>query len=130
MYKSNPKNQYHHACANGFTLIEVVVALTILAVGILGLLSAFSLCLRTQSQTLRLAEAVCLARQQLAEVIADPAGNWQNRSGDSDRYHWSVDFAEKPCDLILASVTVSWLERGQRQQFRLCQLVRPMSSGS
>lgn len=77
---------------NGFTLLEVLVALTIVGLGVVTLLQIFSLGLRLGARSTASTEAVTysarimdelLARKQLVEGsdsgIATPAGRWKSQ---------------------------------------------------
>ena len=109
----------------GFTLIEVLVALTILAVGILGVMVAFSVATRTSSHNVRLTEAVAIAQRELELAVIVPADSLTPSKGSSGPYTWTVNYAEKIHGLGLASVAVCWTERGQGQVFRLNRIFLP-----
>jgi type IV pilus modification protein PilV len=59
----------------GFTLLEVIVALTILAVGILAILQLFPTSLRQSRQAAEKTTVASLARTELGRVRAGGVGN-------------------------------------------------------
>ena len=58
---------------SGFTLVEVIVALTLLAVVLLGMTSATTALARTASSASRSTAALGLAQERIATIQADPA---------------------------------------------------------
>jgi prepilin-type N-terminal cleavage/methylation domain-containing protein len=113
----------------GFTLIETLAALTILAVGVLGvaagLLSAMKMASRSREHT----QAIYLAEQQLetflimpgADVEAMAAGGAVTEDsaspidpdpGDDNattyNRFWKIELDEPENDVITITVTVSW----------------------
>jgi len=112
-----------------FTLLEVLVASTILCVGIIGVLGASSVSMRTASGALRLDEAVSIAQRQLELTTAAGLVALGPRTGGQGRYRWTVELAERPEGLMMASVLVSWPERGRTQQFRLSEIFIPPQGG-
>jgi prepilin-type N-terminal cleavage/methylation domain-containing protein len=121
MYWNNTIKTY----AQAFTLIEVIVALAILAFGILGVMAAFSLCTRTASDGFRLAEAVSISQRELELAVNVPLGAMEPKSGTSGLFKWKVTFVEKDHDLVLASVLVQWTRLGKLQTFHLSQVFMP-----
>ena len=105
--------------SDGFSLIEVLVAMTILTAGILGVMEAFSLCTQTASGGLRLAEATAIAQNQLELAACVPAESIEPQTGTSGPCTWQVTLAEKPHGLVLALVTVKWMQQGRPQTFQL-----------
>ena len=116
--------------SSGFTLTEALVSVTILAVGIIGVLGAFSLSLRAATTATRLEEAVDIAQRQLELASSSSRQNMQPGGGSSGRYSWRLKLTELPHGLALASIEVKWLERGQLQEFRLSQIFRPREEES
>lgn len=109
----------------GFTLAEVIVALTIFAVGIVGVLASFSQSMRVGSRAARLDEAIEIAESRLELVTAAVEGTPESSTGSCGRYAWRATFAEKPHGLIQASVEVRWWERGIMEKFVLSQCFLP-----
>ncbi|HET6429934.1 MAG TPA: type II secretion system protein [Phycisphaerae bacterium] len=107
----------------GFTLIEVLVALTIFSVGILAVLSAFSRSFQAGSEAARLEGAADLAEQKLH--LAGIAGGEASPRGESGRYRWEAKLRSKPLGLTCAVVEVTWLEQGVTQRFRMEKLLPP-----
>lgn len=108
-----------------FTLIEVLVATTILAGGIIGVVGAFSLSDRAASRACRLRGAAEVAQRVLASAVAANAEKLQPASGSSGRFAWKLIYSDKPHDLMLASVSVTWLDRGRTETFELSRIFLP-----
>ena len=111
--------------AYGFTLIEVLVALTVLAAGIIGIMAALSLCTHKVSESLRLAEVATIAQSQMELAVIAPAGTLEAKAGSAGLYQWEVTFGEKPYGLVLALVVVKWTLRGEPKMFRLSRVFAP-----
>ena len=58
---------------SGFTLIEVLIALAVLAIGLVALLQLHVLSLRSSDRAARQGEALRLASDKLAEALAKPS---------------------------------------------------------
>lgn len=63
----------------GFTLIEVLIAVSILTVGLLGLVSLQAIALRYNHQSLQLSTATQLANEMADRMRANPAGVKTNK---------------------------------------------------
>jgi len=81
----------------GFTLIEIIVALAILAVALTALFQAFSGGLRVTTATERQAAAVMLARSLLDRVGEDiPLAAGEQAGVSEDGQRWSIAIAPSP----------------------------------
>jgi prepilin-type N-terminal cleavage/methylation domain-containing protein len=107
----------------GFTLLEVLVATTVLAVGIISVMSGVSASVRASSSAAMLRGAVDLAQNQLTLAVAAPVSDGQMQSGTSGRYSWSVSYTPQDGGMILAVVTVRWSERSMERSYELSQLL-------
>jgi prepilin-type N-terminal cleavage/methylation domain-containing protein len=114
-----------HVRRRGFTLLEALVATTILGAGIVGTLSVFSMCQRRTARTMHLDEAVDIAQSRMAITLSTPADRIAPAGGSIGRYQWAVSYAEKPYGLVQATVTVTWPEGGQPETYKLSQLFTP-----
>ena len=85
----------HRARQEGFTLIEVVVALIVLSVAVVAVLQLFGGGLRLARASGDHLEATLLASGKLAELSGEPLeeGTTEGTEGD---YRWSLRVAEDP----------------------------------
>ena len=105
--------------------MEVLVAMTIFAVGIVGVISGFSQALRVSSGAGKLDRAAALARRELTEAIAEYSGNAGAAEGACGQFKWRISVADRSAGLVLASIQVTWRQRGDEQTFTLSQLFAP-----
>lgn len=107
---------------NGFTLIEVLIALTVLSVSVLGIIQSISVCSGNATKALRLTEATEIARREMAlAVLAKASGS--PAAGRDGVFQWKVESSAKAENLLLISVAVTWQERGRPQEFRLSRML-------
>ncbi len=91
------------ACAKGFTLIEVVVAMAILGVGLTVLIELFSGSLRLARFSGEYTKAANYARIKMEEIKMRPTLNEGREEGEFDGiYRWQVD--AKRMDLLPARI--------------------------
>lgn len=117
----HPRSPGHY----GFTLLEVLVSLTILGVGIMGVAAAVSVGAQRGSSGLRLGEAVATAQRELTLAITKPAGHFERTTGASGPLTWTVSYANKNHGLVAAAVEVQWREQGEARRYRLAQVFAP-----
>lgn len=77
----------------GFTLIEVLVALTILSISMVVLLAIFGRGLIVTRQNATQADARDLAQSLLAQALAVPHPAFGGTDGTSNGLHWHVEIA-------------------------------------
>lgn len=116
---------------SGFTVIEVLVALTVLAMSAAVLLAVFSQGLdRARSNQLRI-EARNLAQSLLARVEAAPPKSLVNSAGRSGALAWDVRVSDYGSvedreawefSPVAVTATVRWLDHGRRQALSLSTL--------
>jgi len=112
----------------GLTLIEVIVAMTLLAVGIAAALGAISACVRSSDAASGYSRGALFAGQVAAELERSESLEPGNLNGIFDDlatgYTWTADIAQPDEQgLYPALITVYW-ENGQRQ-YRLTTMLRP-----
>lgn len=116
---------FHHG---GFTLVEVLVAMTVLSVGILGLLGALLLSSNVSARSEHLENAVDLANSKLQQAICVKVDQLQPEQGNQDRYNYTLSMEDRPGGLMAAKMTVQWLEGGSIQKYTLSRVFLPAAS--
>jgi len=113
----------------GFTLIEVLATLLLMAIAIPVLMQAVSVALNTADAARRKTEAAALAQSKLSELVA--TGDWQSAGTAGDfpdhpAYHWqSAVQAWGDGSVEQLDVEVSWLEKGIERTYVVSTLVYP-----
>ncbi len=108
-----------------FTLLEVLVASTILSFGILALLQAYSISTRVVSRSLRLDKAASIAQRELVLAEAVPREQLAAKSGVDGKFRWKLILEGKPHNLVMGTVQVRWQEKGKREEFKLSRIFSP-----
>jgi type II secretion system protein I len=123
---------------DGFTLFEVLVALAILAAGLLGLLELLSGSLRLSGGARDVTAASLYASQRLEEALLEPRPVEGRETGLFGRkYRWTTDTSFLPeqgderFQAVRVRVTVSWID-GYRDRAVSIVAIRwdPKTSGS
>jgi len=112
----------------GFTLLEVVVAMAILAIALIALLSLRNRDIALQAHARHLVTATSLAKAKLEELSRSTEADRQQASGDfGERYQGYVWNQQMDPTLVPAwlqvTVTVSWPEGARQEQVTLVTYV-------
>ena len=117
-----------HARKKGFSLLELIIAIGVLAIGLVGVLQIFPIGLRASYRSGMLTKAAFLAQNKMEEVkmsgfdaiIALPPKI--PLSGTEGDFDWGIfidevglDGVESSDDIRKVTVTVSWIERQRRR---------------
>jgi general secretion pathway protein I len=101
----------------GFTLLEVIVAMTLFAAGIVVVVSLFSGALRLSAGSRDVSDSTIYAGQRMEEALLVPNPvEGVERGTFGDNYRWEVATViapqkeEKPYDEIRVRVTVRWTD--------------------
>jgi len=118
----------------GFTLVEAMVALTIMGLAVVTLLTATARAVEAERGAVAHREAVTLADAKLNELaglprwaLAEYAGRKGGRfSGELDRYEWTANVEISPDSprLLLAEVVVRWPEGSVALETTLYRVAR------
>jgi len=123
--------------ADGFTLIESLVALVVVGVAVAGLLRLQIIGAQTASHASRLWGASLLAQEKMAEALASERmddGARQGSTGEDPVYAWKVviDSARDPALAAVGAasrksvlVTVSWPDGRSERSLSLVTYVSP-----
>lgn len=115
--------------AGAFTLMEVLIAMTFFACGVVGVLGAFSVSTRAGTSAMRQEQAARIAQRELAEAQALPAELLAGKQGKDGMFTWELSIEQRPMGLVLASTRVTWLDSGRDQKFELNELLLPRHQG-
>ncbi|HOJ39118.1 MAG TPA: type II secretion system protein [bacterium] len=119
----------------GFTLVEVLAALTFAAILLPVVMKGFSLASAVTAETRRREEALTLAQNLIAEIVSlnslknvEPEGDF---SPEHPEYRWKVNFNQwDVAGVREIEVTVMWSARGQERKIVLTTLVYQGNSQS
>ena len=118
-----------HQKAPGFTLLEVLVAMTVLAIGIIGIVRAFSSCMTASRNTESYATASLLAAQtaaQLERTSPLEVGEYSGDFGeDAPDYTWQAVVSQADVEGMLAvDVTILWGPDEKPSRYQMQAFVR------
>ncbi len=107
----------------GFSLIEVILALAILILGLVGVIALFPVGLRASRQASVLSEETLLAQSHLEEIKTLGYDKIDPKEGTYKNFKWQIAFEETapegiadPSGLRKAIVTVTWNQGGQEKK--------------
>jgi general secretion pathway protein I len=124
----------------GFTLLEILVATTIMGIAVVGLLSSLSTSMRNAAHVTDADRAAQIARNKMEELVSDANLPFQaNLSGTIDpTTSWAAQIAPfeapqtQPGALILQriSLVISWRSGANQRQYpleayRIAEIPRP-----
>jgi prepilin-type N-terminal cleavage/methylation domain-containing protein len=100
------RNQVFGSRSAGFTLLEVVVAMTILGIGVVTLLEIFSSGLRLGSRSSAATEAMAYGRQAMDEILLRrkiEEGPQQGVLNDKTRWRLGIEPVREPTERLTLS---------------------------
>ena len=115
------------APSEGFSLTELVAAMTIFSVGVMACVELYTVSLRSTSDSLDYTKAVFLAQQRLEETLAEGSLTVSMDSGDFGEayphhtYEMEIEDADQD-GLMMVHITVLWTARGVEKQYELTTL--------
>jgi len=110
----------HQYRLNGFTMVEIIVALAILSTSVLAVFGVLRMCASANNASQRLTESVFLAEKLLAETMLKDNIGFQTTEGNQGQFSWQIQTCPTGMDNLAAiSVTVQWLDQQKPQQYQL-----------
>lgn len=109
--------------AAGFTLVELMIALVVIAIGVMALSGVQTRSSRDVYATGRSTRALALAQQRIEIKRAGGYAAAVTDSGQQDNFEWIARVDSAGIDLKSIDVTVTWPEQMQTQSVRLTTLI-------
>lgn len=124
---------HHHQCPRGFTLVEALASLMLIAVVLPLVIQGVSTSARSAADYDRRATAMMLAQSQLEEAILAEAWTFGDTEGifdeahgqEAELYAWTLTTTDwgEGLDYQELTLTVSWNSGGEDQSVRLKTVV-------
>ena len=114
-------------CNKGFSLLEVMIALAIVAIALVSLLGLSNRSILVQDKIQRLTQATLLAQQLMSEEELNVEGkqlNWEDREDIFDEpfetFRWKISYQETLINRVKqVTVTVLWGDPDKNEQVQL-----------
>lgn len=118
----------------GFTLVEILATLALVAIVLPVAMSGISLALRVADESRRQTEAATLARNKLAEIVAYNLWQTTTLSGDfgpdMPEYRWAATVSDwQVANVRQIDVAVTWVHGGRERSVAVSTLLYMGSSG-
>ena len=110
----------HAPLKKAFTLIEVIVSITILSTSLLAVFGVFRMCSAASAASQRLTESALLAEKLLAETTLEKNVSYQTQHGTEGFYSWQVRTMQTDIENLAAiEVTVQWPQQMSQKDYTL-----------
>ena len=113
----------------GFALIEILVAVSVLAISLVVILQLFSGGLKSRKLSEEYARGVFHAREKMAEILLEPGLSERETEGQfEDEYQWQAvitrvasdeDEEKMPVDLLNVTVSITWRDGEKEKSFSI-----------
>lgn len=117
--------------SRGFTLLEVMIALAIIAIALVTLLGLGNRSIGVNTRLQRLTQGTLLAQEKMTELeVAAEDGRSELQEGEGnfaapfEGYRWRTTFAETPLAAVrMVTVTVAWGKEERNEMVDLTSFV-------
>ena len=114
--------------ANAFTIVELIVALSVLSTAVVAVFGTISICSTAAHHSRMLTRAVLLAENQLVDTRLLSNANFEVRQGSSGRFKWKVHIVPTEIENLAAiKVEIDWNEQQRQQHYELISLMKMKS---
>ena len=113
---------------NGFSIIEILIAITVLSIALLGIISGVSAGVVAISGNKNMTKAMIIAKSQLNEFISERMRGLDINDEAVDDYPEFTSSREikrfehellGPLDANIVKITIKWEERGRKKEYNL-----------
>ena len=112
----------------GFTMVEVVVAMALVAIALTAVFFALRTCSVAAHHSRMLTDSVLLAEKLFIESQLKENAAYETREGQDGLYSWVLKISPTPVEnLGSVHVLVKWKEQQRQQQYELYTLVKMQS---
>jgi len=118
-------------CDSGFSLLEVMIALAIVAIALVSLLGLSNRSILVQDEIQKLTQATLLAQQVMNEQISGVGTRGMGEVSEDDfdepfaDFHWQISYQETLISKVRqVTVTVLWGAAEKNEQVQLVSFVR------
>jgi len=124
-------------CNKGFSLLEVMIALAIVAIALVSLLGLSNRSILVQGKIQRLTQATLLAQQLMSEEELNVGGkrlNWEAREDvftePFETFRWEISYQETLISSVKqVTVTVLWGDPDKNERVQLVSFLPTGGSG-
>jgi len=117
----------HRSNTQGFTLLEVMIALVIIGIALIACLTLTNRCIYSHEQVQRITTATMLAQHKMSELevqsrngrlsLSSQRGDWPKPYG---QYRWQVEFNDTPVSGVQqVTVTIIWGQQQRNEEVRI-----------
>jgi prepilin-type N-terminal cleavage/methylation domain-containing protein len=137
-----PNARYQRRNRRGFTLIEVLATLLVMAIALPAIMECINISNRVASIAKKKTEAAGLAHAQLSQILADQtwqqggsSGNFSEMGKEYENYSWSLNVQPWTLDdtelsLEELDLTVTWIDHGHESSVVLSSMAYARGSSS
>jgi prepilin-type N-terminal cleavage/methylation domain-containing protein len=116
----------------GFTMVEIIVALVLLSTSFLAIFGALQVCSRASYHTRMLTEATLLSEKLFTEKRLKNQISFDTTKGSEGPFKWQVKVAPTEAENVGAiRVQVEWKEQNRPQKWELFSIIYmpPLAEG-
>jgi prepilin-type N-terminal cleavage/methylation domain-containing protein len=115
---------YERRNLSAFTMVEIIVALSILSISALAVFRVLRMCSTADNSSQMLTKSVLLAESLLSETMLKEPVVYQTTQGTKGLFEWQIQVAPTEMDnLATICVQVKWLEQHKPQRYELLSLL-------
>jgi general secretion pathway protein I len=119
---------------NGFTLLEVMIALAIIGIALVTLIGLQTQTIQLAERQQRVTQATLLAQGKMTEIeigsqlLSGSGGREGQFDAPFELYRWTIEAAATPLPAIeMVTVTVAWGDENQNEQVDLTSFMSSQS---